>query len=136
MNALASALGLSMALNTAGEFIKTGAYSSDTGEFTESVSSTDVYCTNLRAYNSGQIDGDLGCNGNLHCLNTVFCETVDTDFCKISSSLRTVNFETWRGVYLLGNASIGVDSANNVYINQINHQNDKDCNVKFKRRCI
>ena len=47
MNALAAALGLSMALNTAGEFIKTGAFSSDTGEFTESVSSTSVYSTDI-----------------------------------------------------------------------------------------
>ena len=80
VNALAAALGLSMTLNTAGEFIEMGALNSDTGEFSESVSSTDAHCTNLRAYNSGQIDGDLGCNGYLHCLNTVFCETVDTDF--------------------------------------------------------
>ena len=47
VNALALALGLSMALNTAREFIKTGEFSSDTGEFTESVSSTSVYCTCL-----------------------------------------------------------------------------------------
>ena len=91
MNALAAALGLSMALNTAGEFIKTGAFSSDTGEFSESVRSTDIYCTNLRVCNKGQVDGDLGCNGNLHCVNTVFCKTVDADFCRISSSLRTLN---------------------------------------------
>ena len=87
VNALAAALGLSMAMNTAGEFIKFGVFSPDTVEFSESVSSTDVYCTNLRVYNKGRVDGDLGCNGDLHCVNIVFCETVDTDFCRISSLL-------------------------------------------------
>ena len=45
VNALAIALGLSMVLNTAGEFIATGDFNSDTGEFSESVSSTEGYCT-------------------------------------------------------------------------------------------
>ena len=111
VNALALSLGLSMAMNTAGEFIKTGAFSSDTGEFTQSVSSTDIYCTNLHVYNSGQVNGDLGCNGNIHCLSTVFCDSIGTDYCLVTASLRTLNFETFRGVYLIGNASIGVDSS-------------------------
>ena len=129
VNVLAAVLGLSVALNTVGEFIKTGVFSSDTGEFAESVSSTDIYCTNLKVYNRGQVDGDLGYIGNLHCMNSVHCETVDTDFCKISASPRTLNLETWRGIYLVGNASTGIDSANNVYINQINHQNDIDFKI-------
>ena len=55
MNALALALGLPMTLNTEGEFIEAGSFSSDTGEFSESVSSTDVSCTNLKVYNAGQV---------------------------------------------------------------------------------
>ena len=55
-------------------------------------------------------------------MNIAFSETVDTDFCKISSTLQTLNLETFQGIYLIQIASIGIDSANNVYINQINYQ--------------
>ena len=50
VNALALALGFSMATNTAGEFITTGDFNSDTGEFSESVSSTEIYCTLISQY--------------------------------------------------------------------------------------
>ena len=40
-----------------------------------------------------------------------------------------MNFETFRGVYLIGNASIGVDSSHNVYLNQINYQSDIDFKI-------
>ena len=54
-----------MALNTAGEFIKTGEFSSDTEEFSESVSSTSVYCTDLTVVNNATVHKDIDCRGNI-----------------------------------------------------------------------
>ena len=90
VNALALALGLSMALNTAGEFIKTGEFSSDTGEFTESVSSRSVYCTDITVYDKATVYKDIDCRGNIYSTlpgGTVYCETVDLDYAKVSLSL-------------------------------------------------
>ena len=70
-----------MALNT-GKFIKTGAFSSDTREFSKSVSSTDIYCTDITVNNNinATVHNDLHCNGNVHYgLATVFSSTIDTD---------------------------------------------------------
>ena len=95
MNALALALGLSMALNTEGEFIKTGEFSSDTKEFTKSVSSTSVYCTDLVVYYNATVYKDIQYNGNLHCgLGMLFDDTVDVDYAKVSTSLSVPKVQT------------------------------------------
>ena len=97
VNALALALGLSMALNTAGEFIKTGEFSSDTGEFTECVSSTSVYCTDITVYEKATVYKDIDCRGNIYSTlpgGTLYCETVDTDYAKVSLSLSAPRIST------------------------------------------
>ena len=66
VNALELALGLSMALNIAEEFIKTGEFSSDVGEFSESISSTSFYCMDLTVYNNATVYNDIDCRVNIY----------------------------------------------------------------------
>ena len=67
--------------DTAGQSAAQGQMTSDKGTSTQSVSSTDVYCTNLTAYHNATIYNDIDCRGNIHCTlpgGTVFAETTDT----------------------------------------------------------
>ena len=73
VNLLAGILGFKIAADSAGNLASQGQMTSDNGTFNESVSSTDMYCTNLHCYNNAIIDTDLQVNGNIHGgLGTVF----------------------------------------------------------------
>ena len=48
VNLLAGILGFTIAADSAGKLASQGQMTSDNGTFNESVSSTDVYCTNLQ----------------------------------------------------------------------------------------
>ena len=55
VTALGLAPGLLMALNDAGSVITSGDFGAEDGTFQHSVSSTDVYCTNLTVYDTAHI---------------------------------------------------------------------------------
>ena len=52
---IAAAIGLNFGLDAAGQLAAQGQMTSDKGTFTQSVSSTDVFCTNLTAYTNATI---------------------------------------------------------------------------------
>ena len=63
---LAGLLGINFGLNAAGTANAACKINSDNGEFTQSVSSTDMYCMKLTCYDKAVMYNDIQCNGNLH----------------------------------------------------------------------
>ena len=50
---------IDIAANSAGQLAAAGKMTSDKGTFDTSVSTTDMYCTNIQSYNNATIDRDL-----------------------------------------------------------------------------
>ena len=61
---VAALLGANFGLDAAGAANAASAINSENGEFTQSVSSTDIYCTNLTVYDKAAVHNDIQCNGN------------------------------------------------------------------------
>ena len=92
---VAALLGINFGLDAAGVANAASAINSENGEFPQSVSSTDVYCTNLTCYDKAVVYNDIQCNGNLHCgLGDVFCLQLDSDYAKNSTSLSVPRLTT------------------------------------------
>ena len=87
VNLLAGVLGFTIAADSAGKLAAAGEIVSDNGTF-QSVSSTDIYCTNIEVYNNATVDRDLWVVGNMY-LNTgtLFGSKIDVDNATITTSL-------------------------------------------------
>ena len=150
VTALGLALGLSMALNDAGSVITSGDFGAEDGTFQNSVSSTDVYCTNLTVYDTACIYGDSTFYGNIQCTNGIGnngiissiqsntdYDTVNFSLCspyidctnRLDASLVYCNqVQSWGGMLIVGNASMYADQNNNLIFNNI----VQDSNIYFE----
>ena len=59
VNLLAGVLGFSIAADSVGKLASVGELKSEKGTFDQSVSTTDVYCTNIEVFNNATVDRDL-----------------------------------------------------------------------------
>ena len=65
VNLLAGVLGFTITADSAGKLAAAGQIASDNGTF-QSVSSTDINCTNIEVYNNATVDRDLWVNENMY----------------------------------------------------------------------
>ena len=141
VNALGLALGLSLALDTGGNILTTGDFGAQDATFSNSVSSTDIYCTNLTAYNAARIHGDSTFYGNIQCTNgigsngKIYSIQSNTDYNTVNFSLSAPyidchnrldtslvycnQVQSWGGMLIVGNASVYSDQNHNLILNNI-----------------